>query len=205
MLSLLCVLAVSATATSVALASPEWWVAGKLLVGKAALAEKTNVTKPLITEISEATLECKKVTIKEGFIESPNKRNEKAEIFDECTLGSLSKKCSVAAIETKPLKATLEKVGGAIKLKFEPQTGTEIGTVEIGNNGVEKCPATIVGARVLRGTMVCDYPGVETESTEHALEFTPESGSEVTWFGTTALFSGTDKVLLASGGNWSVK
>lgn len=197
MLSLLGVLALSATATSVAAAAPEWWVAGKLLTTKAALAEKTNVTKVLKMESSKITVECKKVTVKTGLIENPSKRTEKSEVFEECAIAS-NPSCSAAATETKPLKATLETVGEATKLKFEPQTGTEIATVKVTGCSLE-------GAYVFSGTMVCNYPGVATESTEHPLEFTPESGSSVKLNALAAVFSGTDKVLLASGEKWSAR
>jgi hypothetical protein len=199
MLSLLGVLALNAIAASAASASPEWWVAGKLLLGTAALAENTNVTKPLRMETSTVTFECKKVKIKTGLIQSPDKRDEKAEVFEECVVIS-APKCSIATTETKPLRATLETVGETIKLKFEPQTGTEIATVDI--RGAE---CSLAGEYLFSGTMVCNYPEVESESTEHPLEFTPLSGSKVKLNAPPALFSGTDKVLLAFGSKWSAR
>lgn len=197
-LGLLGVLALSAVAAPVASASPRWWVGEKLLAGEAALAEATNVTKPLVMKTSKFSFECKKVKIRNGVIESASSRKEKAEVFEECSVST--PECKLATTETKPLKATLEGSTGAIKLKFEPQTGTEIGTVEITG-----ASCAIKGSYTISGTMVCNYNGVETESTEHPLEFTPTSGSEVKLNTLSAEFTGTDKVSLASGQMWSAR
>jgi hypothetical protein len=198
MLGLLGVFALSAIAAPAASASPKWWVAEKLFEGKAALAEETSVTKPLKVEASGLTLECKKVKVKSGLIESPSSRSEKAEVFEECQAGGSA--CKTGTTETKPLKATLEGSTGAIKLKFEPQTGKEIAKFEITG-----ASCTIKGTYTLTGTMICNYNGVETESIEHPLEFTPTSGSEVEVNSKSAKFSGTDEVLLASGEKWSAR
>jgi hypothetical protein len=98
------------------------------------------------------------------------------------------------------LKATLEGPKGAIKLKFAPQSGSEIAKFVISGTGCEQD-----GSYEADGTMICNYSGVETESEEHPLEFTGASGSKVEIDGETATFSGTDKVHLESKKLWSAQ
>jgi hypothetical protein len=199
-LGLLAAFALSAvTASAASAVTPKWWLAGNLLTGSAALAEETNVTSALKIKTTTFTFECKKVKIKKGFIESPSSRSEEAEIFEECSVVSRPE-CSIGATSTKPLKAVLERVGEAIKLKFEPQTGTEVATIK-----VTGATCALAGSYTLTGTMVCEYPGVESETIEHPLEFTPTSGSSVKVGALAAEFTGTDKVSLVSGKTWSAR
>ncbi len=109
--------------------------------------------------------------------------------------------CSIPTTESFPLKATLERVGEAIKLKFESQAaGNELAVFKINGAG-----CSVQGTYKINGTMVCNYPGVETESLEHPLEFTATSGSKVKVSGLSATFTGTVKAWLASGQLWSAR
>jgi hypothetical protein len=192
----------SALMVSVASAEggPEWWVAGSLLKGSEAIAEETKVTTPFELEArAEKTrkffIQCKELDVKKGVIESPNVRKEEALLFEKCIVVG-EPTCKVA-IKTKPLVAKLEGSTGAIKLKFVPESGTEIAKWEITGCASDK------GKYEADGTMDCNYSGVETESEEHPLEFTATSGSSVKVNGEPSEFTGTDKVHLASNKLWS--
>jgi hypothetical protein len=201
MLVLLGVFALSAISAGAAAAeAPRWWVAGKLLSGTSTVAEATNVTTPMTISTSGLTFECNKVRVKNGFIEGPGKVFDESEVFEECAVVG-QPACSISTTESFPLKATLERVGEAIKLKFESQAaGNELAVFKI--NGAS---CTVKGTYKITGTMVCDYPGVETESLEHPLEFTTTSGSKVKIGALTATFTGTVKVWLASEQLWSAR
>ena len=136
--------------------------------------------------------------MKNGVIESPNVRKEEALLFEKCSVvGEPS--CKVS-IKTRPLVAKLEGSTGAIKLRFVPESGTEIAKWTITG-----CTAHTErnGKYEADGTMDCNYSGVETESKEHPLEFTATSGSSVKVNGEPSEFTGTDKVHLASNKLWS--
>jgi hypothetical protein len=203
--SLLAVFVLSALMASVASAAetPEWWVAGSLLKGSEALAEETKVTTPFEIEahgekVGKFIIKCEELRVKEGKIEGPNVRREEAVVFGKCgVVGEAS--CSVA-IKTKPLVAKLEGSPGAIKLKFVPESGTEIAkwTITGCTSHTERN-----GSYEADGTMNCNYNGVETESEEHPLEFTATSGSKVEVNGKPSEFTGTDKVHLADRKLWS--
>ncbi|HSZ70602.1 MAG TPA: hypothetical protein VK756_09590 [Solirubrobacteraceae bacterium] len=198
MLCLLAALAVSATATSLAAASPSWWVLGSLLKGTAAVAETTNVTKAFEIQTSVISFECTKARVKEGLTEAPNKVRDQSEIFEGCSTSD--PECTIGTTDSTPLKATLETISEATKLKFEPQSGTTLATFKISG-----ASCALEGTYALIGTMICNYPGVEVESLEHPLEFTPLSGSKVKINSESAVFSGTDKVSLLSKFLWSAR
>jgi hypothetical protein len=203
--SLLAVFVSSALMVSVASAEggPEWWVAGSLLKGSEALAEETKVTTPFEIQahgekVGTFTIKCEELDVKNGVIESPNVRKEEALLFEKCSVvGEPS--CKVS-IKTRPLVAKLEGSTGAIKLKFVPESGTEIAkwTITGCTSHTERN-----GKYEADGTMDCNYSGVETESKEHPLEFTATSGSSVKVNGEPSEFTGTDKVHLSSGKLWS--
>ena len=149
-------------------------------------------------KIGHFTIKCEELRVKEGKIEGPNVRREESVVFGKCgVVGEAS--CKVA-IKTKPLVAKLEGSTGAIKLKFVPASGTEIAkwTITGCTSHTERN-----GNYEANGTMTCNYSGVETESEEHALEFTATSGSKVKVNGEPSEFTGTDKVHLASNKLWS--
>jgi hypothetical protein len=187
-------------------ASPEWWIEKSLFgEGKEALAETTAVTTPFKLGASakegsvKFVIECEGVKLKKAAIEGPSSRSEEAVIFEKC-IAVGKPECTVATIESKPLMAALEGSPGAITLKFKPKSGSEIAAYTISG---AKC--AVAGSYRADGTMICNYSGVETESSEHPLEFTSTSGSKVTVGGIPVEFTGTDKVHLASNKLWSAQ
>jgi hypothetical protein len=202
MLCLLGVFALSAIAAPLASAEGlEWWVEGKPLKTTEGIAEETKVTAPFKLEATGKSgsfvIQCSKLSVEKGVIESPNKRSEKAIVFGECiAVGKPT--CTVATTKSEPLVAKLEGSPGAIKLNFAPKTGTEIATYKVTGCAVE-------GSYSATGVMICNYEGVEAESKEHALEFTATSGSKVEIGGSNAHFAGTDEVHLASKKLWSAR
>jgi hypothetical protein len=204
-LCLLTALAVNAAVASAASASPAWWVMGKALATGATdlLAEATEVVEPFVVKevATGEAVECKSVKIDEGFIEGESKAAVKALLVGECSY--LTKpSCKVLPITTKPLSITLEGEPKALKLNFKPTTGTEVATVEFSGAG---CPSMVV----LKGTMACNYPGVETEAVSHLLEFTANSGTTLlSNFGSgfkKAELKGLDRFWLASEKDWSAR
>jgi hypothetical protein len=208
MLCLLGVFALSAIAAPIASAAegPEWWVEKSLLKGSEGIAEETKVPKAFRIEahgekITSFFIECSELKVKKGAITAPSTRTEEGVVFEKCiAVGKTA--CTVATTMTKPLTAELEGPPGAIKLKFKPKSGTEIGTFHVTG------PALTCGAEGFYqadGTMICNYSGVETESKEHPLEFSPSSGSKVEVGGKPSEFTGTDEVHLVSKKLWSAR
>jgi len=191
---------------------PKWWVEGKELVGAEPIAEETNVTVPFKLEFSleggkgpKFTIECSKEKVKNGTIEGPGARNEEAEIYEGCKVVGKEASCSVATVgspvgtvKSEPLKAVLEGTAGAEKLKFEPKAGSRIAAYEITGAG-----CTAKGFYEADGSMICGYPSVETEGSEHPLVFTKTSGSIIKVAGHEAKLTVTDNVHLTSGRLWS--
>lgn len=187
--------------------APVWWVEKGLLSGSEAIAEATTVTTPFELAmtgkdiVEPFTIQCTGVKIRGGMIEAPSARSEKAVVYEGCSVPG-KPTCVVGTTETEPLTATLEGPAGAEKLRFVPQSGAEIATYHVTG-------CAVFGAYKANGVMICNYGGVETEALEHPLEFTAASGSNVTYqFNgkpkeTAAPFTGTDKVHLQSGKNWS--
>ncbi|HEX3518473.1 MAG TPA: hypothetical protein VHT29_05510 [Solirubrobacteraceae bacterium] len=199
--------------------TPRWWVEKSLLVGSEAIAETTSVPAPfrltlLVEKVSEVgTVECPEVHVKSGKIEAPSSRSEKAVEFLGCKVlephsATENPNCKVVGgkIVTNELKANLIGPAGAEKLKFEEKAGKrELGKFEI-ENGVGSC--SFKGKFKANGVMVCNYNEVENESEEHPLEFTKQSGSNVTLEGPAETnpqegLTLTDKVHLVSKKSWS--
>jgi hypothetical protein len=198
--------------------TPKWWSEGKLLTGSQPLAESTTVTAPFkltLTQekISEiGSIQCSEVKVKGGAIEAPSTRTESAVEYAGCKVyepkpnsAVENTKCTVAGSHfvTNPLKGTLEGPHGAEKLKFVPQSGSELGLFEI-----EGASCSFKGLFHADGDMVCNYEEVETEKVEHPLEFTPSSGTEVTLSGPAQTepkrgVTVSYKVHLSSGKPWS--
>jgi hypothetical protein len=194
--------------------APKWWVEEALLVGAEPIAEETKVTVNLKLEfsiekgVSKIKIECKKEKIDTGIIEGPRSRSEQAEIFEECGVVGEESKCSVASsgspagtIKTSPLTASLEGASGAAKLKFEPEAGKPIAAYEISE--ISPTCADKGFKFEADGNMICNYKGVQTESLEHPLEFTPTSGSKFTLGGGEGKLTLTDEVHLSSAKKWS--
>lgn len=201
----LCLLAVSAvSAIGVATASaesPAWWVEGSPLPSGATegVAEKTEVLKPFKATAGKITAECASARTRSALIEGEKKAAANALIFEECSTSTAG--CTVSPIETKPLSILLEGASKELKLDFTPASGKEIETISFSGSGC------LTSKLVLIGSMACNYPGVESETTLHLLEFTAGSGSklEVAETKEKAELTGLDRFSLASGKNWSAR
>lgn len=198
--------------------TPKWWAAGTLLTGSEPIAESTTVTAPfklILTEEKTAeigSIQCSEVKVKGGAIEAPSTRTESAVEYAGCKVyepkpnsAVENPQCAVAGSHfvTNPLKGTLEGPHGSEKLKFVPQSGSELGLFEI-----EGPSCSFKGLFHANGDMVCNYDEVETEKVEHPLEFTPSSGTEVTLSGPAQTkpkegVTVSYKVHLSSGKPWS--
>ncbi|HXA53932.1 MAG TPA: hypothetical protein VNV37_03560 [Solirubrobacteraceae bacterium] len=197
-----------ATAASASAASPEWWVAGKVIAKEEPLNEATNAKRFVISN-TEAEIVCSGLKVKKGFIKSKTENGAEALLFTGCeaTAGELSK-CKVqnsggkieGTIETAPIKFQLENPKEEKednKLEFRPKSGESFATID--GSCLPKKEAT------LGGGMNCNYPSVETEANEHRLEFSSTSGSTITLAGKSASFIGEVDVTLKSKKLWSVK
>jgi hypothetical protein len=102
-------------------------------------------------------------------------------------------------VPLEPMTSTLEGTAGAFKLKFAPTTGTTAITLNISGIG---CP--IAGSIEIKGKMSCNYPGVESETKNHVLEFSLSSGTELKFGGKNVTLTGKDEFWLASNENWKV-
>jgi hypothetical protein len=197
-------MAVSAGFSAAAQAAEgSWWVMEAQLKGTAELAETTKVVSNFKLEMHGEgilfTIECEGVKIKGAKIENANERSDPGDTFEKC-LAVGKPECTVSASTAQPLKAVAEGTTGAFKLKFAPKTGTEIGKWTVsGSLCLEK------GSYFADGTMDCNYKGVETEATEHPLEFTATSGSNVKVGGVSSKFTLTYEDKLASGQKWSFR
>jgi hypothetical protein len=179
-------------------AAPAFWVEGKLLAtgSTEAIAEKTEVVRPFVVSAAGGSAECRVARASSALIEGENKAAARALIFEECSTSQENCKV-VSPITTKPLTILLEGTSGALKLNFKPASGNIIETVEFSGSG---CKARRL---VLEGSMACNYPGVETEATDHLLEFSAGSGSRLEVAGKPAELSGLDKFWLASKKLWA--
>lgn len=190
---------------AVAQAAPEWWVAGKVIGKREAIAGTPVVTQTIKFSNSKLTVACTAVKVIGGAIEPGNKDNLESLTFSGCTVPSNSN-CAVSAIETEPLGFPLQGEKGSIKLNFRPTTGLVIAVFTVSKAG---------GACGEAGThkitsgpksgMVCNYPSVEAESLEHELAFGEGSGSELEMDGLKASLIGTYKFALESHNEWSAK
>lgn len=201
-------LALSAIAAPIAAASerPEWWVQESLFKGTEAIAETTEVAEPFKLTLTlegksvVGVIVCGGVKVKHGQIEHRTERSEEAVVFEKCEIEG-EPGCTVATTTTNPLKAKLEGPPGEIKLRFKPQSGTEIATYVVSGSPC-KVPA---GSYRATGEMICNYSEVEAELIDHPLEFTSTSGSAVEVNGQPSEFTGTDVVHLASEKRWSAR
>jgi hypothetical protein len=192
-------------------AFPKWWIEGKLLEGKEAIGEETTVTEPFKLNLEEApvgpfTIVCKGVRVKTGNIEGPGARTEAAVDFEQCETEGKAE-CSVADTASRPLHSQLEGAPGAIKLKVEPEKAGEIVAFRVSHVTGEP-PCKEEGSYRASGFMIGNYVDVATEATEHSLEFTATSGSDVivktkNGYYFDVGFTGTDTVHLTSGKLWS--
>jgi hypothetical protein len=208
MTCLLAVLALSAVvASSATAASPEWWIAGSPLKAKAtaAVAETTNVTIPFSIKTSLVAWECGAIAVPNAFIEGEKTARLKAIVFKNCKVTGTSG-CTVPSTEeTHPLTATLEGTTKNYKLDFAPTTKKVLSEVTFSGTHCAVTDGEEERLLPVEGSMACNYPGVETESVDHLLEFTATSGSLLKLAGEEATFTGLDEFWLASKSKWSVK
>ncbi len=203
LLGLLVATVLSGVTAQAALAEGTWWIAKSPFKGVAELATSTKVVANFKLEMHGEgilfTIECKTVKLKSAKIENSTERKDESDVLEGCSAVGKSE-CTVATSASKPLKAVIEGSTGAFKLKFAPQSGTEIGEWSVsGATCKEK------GKYHADGTMICNYKGVETEAVSHPLEFTTSSGSKVTVGGVSSTFTLTYEDELASAKTWSVQ
>jgi hypothetical protein len=160
-------------AASASAATPEWWVEGKLLTGTEKLAEETKASGKISIKSELLSLECATAAVQGGTI-GKTENTAGSVTFEKCAGGG----CEVAKIKSESLTFPLEQSGSVIKLKFKPKSGTLISSFTLAGTS---CTFQGDVAELIvteKGGMDCNYPGVETESSEHTLEFTKTSGSE---------------------------
>jgi len=205
-LVLVAVFALSAVAASAA--TPEWWVAGKLLEGTEKLGEPTKITHPVVIKTASLAVECSTVTVEAGAIGAKNENSAQSLGFQGCQVVG-SPACEVANIKTEPLNFPLEKPATVIKLRFTPKSGILIAVINVKSVSGQTC--LVAGTKELttgggeKGGMNCNYPNVEIEAVEHTLEFTATSGSEVKVNGEPAEFIATFAWKLASSKAFSAR
>jgi hypothetical protein len=193
------VLASSASATT-----PQWIVEGKALGAAEPLAKSTKVTetfaiKAVVVGVN-VKVECTAMSLPKSKIEGERTRVDNPFEMEGCALTTGPAACSIpASFPLEPLTSTLEGTAGAFKLKFAPTTETPVMTIVISGTG---CP--IAGELPIKGTMSCNYPGVETETKNHVLEFSLSSGTELKFGGKNVTLTGKDEFWLSSNKNWKV-
>jgi len=195
----------AALASSASATTPAWIIAGSpLATGEtAALAESTTVTETFAIKGVTAGVawktQCTTMKLPKSTIEGERTRRDEPVRMEGCSLSGAAH-CEVpSTIEFDPLTSTLEGTAGSFKLKFVPSSGTEVVTVNISGTG-----CAITGPFIIKGTMSCNYPGVETEAINHVLEFSLTSGSELKHAGEKVTLTGKDEFWLASGLKWKV-
>ncbi|HXA54951.1 MAG TPA: hypothetical protein VNV37_08775 [Solirubrobacteraceae bacterium] len=204
--SLLLLLAISAVAAAPAsAASPEWWVEGSEIAKAETIAETVAIKQaPTLTVGSIATIVCSTIKVKNGIIR-PGNSNSGTFAFESCSVVS-QPNCEVPNFSSEPLVFPLEGSGAKLKLNFQPASGRTLAVLVINSSGGTCAVAKTY--TITDGTskgMACNYPGVETEKTEHELVFNSETGSEAFVGSTKVLFEGDFFAKLSSGHKWSVK
>lgn len=205
-LGLLLLLAISAVAAAPAsAASPEWWVEGSEIAKAETIAETVAIKQaPTLTIGSTATIACSSLKVKSGIVR-PGNSNNGTFAFESCSVVGQSH-CEVSNFNSEPLVFPLEGAGAKLKLNFQPVSGRTLAVVVIKSSGGTCAAANTY--TITDGTskgMACNYPGVETEKTEHELVFNSETGSEAFVGSTKVLFEGDFFAKLSSGHKWSVK
>jgi hypothetical protein len=196
-------LSLALAAASASAATPEWWVEGKLLTETEKLtSEAIKAPENIIIKGPSVGISCDVVKVEGGTI-TKSEGNANALLFEGCKVSSPSG-CEVAKIKTEPLTFPLEKSGSVIKLKFKPQTGSLIAAFVLEGKSCTSKLAVEVTASKEEG-MDCNYPGVETESLEHTLEFTKSSGTSFKVNGEPAEFIANFKWKLELGKLFSAR
>lgn len=175
LLGLLVVYALSLAfaSASASAATPEWWVEGKLLTGTEKLAESTKPSGKISIKSELLSLECATAAVQGGTI-GKTENSASSVTFEKCEGGG----CEVAKIKSESLTFPLEQSGSVIKLKFKPKSGALIASFTLAGSSCTLKGDVAELTTTEKGGMDCNYPEVEKESLEHALEFTKTSGSE---------------------------
>jgi hypothetical protein len=205
-LSLLLLVVISAVAAAPASAtSPEWWVEGSEIAKAETVAEAATVKQaPTFKVGTIATVTCSTVKVEHGIIR-PGNSNNGTFAFESCSVVS-QPHCEVPNFSSEPLVFPLEGTGAQLKLNFQPASGSTLAVVVIKSSGGTCLAAnTYTITSGTRKGMECNYPGVETEKTEHELVFNSETGSEIFVGSTHVVFEGEFFVKLSSGKKWSAK
>ncbi len=205
-LSLLLLVVISAIAAAPAsAASPEWWVEGSEIAKAETVGEAVTIKQaPTFKVGSVVTVTCSTVKVKHGIIR-PGNSNNGTFVFESCSTPSLAH-CEVPNFSSEPLAFPLEGTGATLKLNFQPVSGSTLAVIVVKSSG-----GTCTAANTYTITdgpkkgMECNYPGVETEKTEHELVFNAETGSEMFVGSTHVVFEGEFFVKLSSGNKWSAK
>jgi hypothetical protein len=198
MLVLGAVFASSASATT-----PQWFVAGSPLgIGATEpLAESTTVTETfsIKPQTVNVKLECKSMSLPKSAIKGERTREDNPIKLGNCTFTGPANCTGPSSLSLEPLTSTLEGTSGSFKLKFKPTSGETVMTINISGTG-----CALAGEFVIKGTMSCNYPGVETETKNHVLEFSLSSGSELKHGSEKVNLTGKDEFWLTSGKSWKV-
>jgi len=202
---LVAVLAISAMASSSAMAAGEGWlIKGTLLSGSAALATTAFVDEEGVLTFSTTTIKCKANALSgtSPQIESPNKGSAVSLVFKECAITSAGE-CELesgATIGTLPITTEVTLDGSlAVRGTFKPKTVTTFATIKLkGAN----CPET--GKVPFTGTLAWLAPTGRDERTLQLLSVNATSSSgEFKIGGTAAELKFSILVKLASSLPWS--
>jgi hypothetical protein len=199
------VLAVSAMASSSAMAAGEGWlINGTLLSGSAALATSAFVDETGVLTFGSTTIKCTAGTLNgtSPQIESPNKGSATSLIFKECsvTSGGECKLTSGTTIGTLPIttEVTLDGSLGARGV-FKPKTVTTFATIKLeGANCAE------TGKVPVKGAAAWLAPTGQMEQALQLLSVNVTAASKELEVGNTAAsLKGSILIQLASGLPWS--
>lgn len=119
--------------------------------------------------------------------------------MENCTFTGPPACSAGSTLKLESLTSTLEGTAGSFKLKFAPTSGERVMTIKITG-----ASCALAGSFEVKGTMSCDYPGVETEQKNHLLEFSLTSGSELKHGSEEVTLTGKDEFWLTSNKNWKV-
>ncbi len=205
-LSLPLLMVIGAVAAAPASAtSPEWWVEGSEISKAETIAEAVSIKQaPTLKVGSIVTVTCSTIKMEHGIVR-PGNSNNGTFAFESCSVVGQAH-CEVPNFNSEPLVFPLEGAGAKLKLNFQPASGRTLAVMVIKSSGGTCAVANTytITSGTTRG-MACNYPGVETEKTEHELLFNSETGSEVFVGSTKVLFEGDFFAKLSSGAKWSVK
>jgi hypothetical protein len=184
---LVAVLAISAMASSLAMAAGEGWlIKGTLLLGTAALATSAFVDEEGVLSFGSTTIKCSSSTLNgtSPQIESPNKGSATSLIFTSCSVTSSGecKLTSGTSIATLPITTEVTLDGPlAVRGVFKPKTATTFATIKLeGANCAE------TGKIPVKGTAAWLAPTGQDERTLQLLSVNVTAASKEFELGNTA-------------------